>query len=217
MAEKEWKDQARKEFDDWADEYDDSVLQKYLFEPAHNELIRVIPQLGSRRVLDIGCGTGVLAMNLAATGDDMHIEGLDLSESMIRVAREKATHPERMNFSVGDSEELPFDDASFDCITCSNSFHHYPRPEKVLAGFRRVLAPGGSVLVVDGDRDQVWGFFIFEVVVRIYEGMKVHHHKRSEFTPLLTDAGFGEISFTKIPVRWPLPMPLMLVRGQVAK
>ena len=217
MGKHHWKDRAREEFDDWAEEYDSSVLQKYLFEPAHNALLEQVEARGVSTILDIGCGTGVFARRVAGVLEHCRISGLDLSSEMIRVAQEKATHPERMQFTEGDSEKLSFDDSSFDCVSCSNSFHHYPHPDRVLAEFHRVLVPGGHVMIVDGDRDEAYGFVVFQGIVRLYEGRSVHHHKRTEFQGLLGDAGFESVDFTKVPVRWPLPLPLVLVEGRAVK
>ena len=217
MGEHRWKGRARNEFDDWAAEYDDSILQKYLFEPAHNALLEQVDANGIRDILDIGCGTGVFARRIVAAFEDATVEGLDLSQEMIRVAREKTTDCGRMKFTVGDSEHLPFDDGAFDCVTCSNSFHHYPHPKRVLAQFRRVLKPGGRALVVDGDRDDAYGLVVFQGIVRLYEGRSVHHHRRAEFQTLFSDAGFESVSFTKVPVRWPLPLPLVVAQGRAAK
>ena len=217
MTEHHWKDQARREFDQWSAEYDKSVLQKYLFAPAHNALLEELAAAPGRRVLDIGCGTGVFARRVAEALPEWTVAGLDISEGMIEVANEKVTGDGCISFAVGDSEKLSFEDASFDVVTCSNSFHHYPKPDIVLGEFRRVLAPGGCVMIVDGMVDHWWGNFLFQSIIRIYEGGKVHHHTRKEFEGLLHSAGFGSATFTPIPVRWPLPMPLVLVKGLADK
>jgi len=217
MTEHHWKDQARREFDQWSAEYDKSVLQKYLFAPAHNALLDDLAADPAQRVLDIGCGTGVFARRVAGALPECTVTGLDISEGMIRVANEKMADGERMTFTVGDSEKLPFDDASFDVVTCSNSFHHYPKPDVVLGEFLRVLAPGGRAMIVDGLVDHWWGNFLFQFIIRLYEGGKVHHHSRKEFESLLGEAGFGSVTFTSVPVRWPLPMPVVLVKGLADK
>ena len=214
MTEHHWKNQARQEFDQWSAEYDKSVLQKYLFAPAHDALLADLATSPARRVLDIGCGTGVFARRVAEALPKCNVAGLDISEGMIQVANEKVTDDERMSFTVGDSEKLPFEDGSFDVITCSNSVHHYPKPDVVLGEFRRVLAPGGRAMIVDGMVNHWWGNFLFQFIIRIYEGGKVHHHNRKEFEGLLSAAGLGSVTLTPIPVRWPLPMPLVLVKGR---
>ena len=217
MARNEWKDRARKEFDDWAGEYDKSVLQKYLFAPAHNALLDEVASDGKKRLLDIGCGTGVFAKRATELIDGIHVQGLDISEEMIRVAEEKATDDGRLLFTVGDSEHLPFDDNTFDAVTCSNSFHHYPRPTVVLKEFHRVLAPDGHVMIVDGRVNDPWGWCVFQVGVRFYEGWQVWHPSQKYFSRLLCDADFDPVIFRNVPVRWPFPLPLVLVKGRAQK
>ena len=57
-----------------------------------------------------------------------------------------------VKFLLGDCENLPFDDNSFDVITCSHSFHHYPNPEKFFASVKRVLKPKGRLIIQDNTK-----------------------------------------------------------------
>jgi len=73
--------------------------------------------------------------------DDKSLYGIDLSEKMLEVAKEKLGN--RVNLILGDSEQLPFSDSFFDVVYCNDSFHHYPAPDKVLSEVCRVLKPVG--------------------------------------------------------------------------
>lgn len=75
------------------------------------------------------------------------ITGADLSEKMIETVNKK--HMEGVRFVAGDCESLSFADSSFDVVTCSMSFHHYPNPEKFFASLHRVLRPGGRFILRD--------------------------------------------------------------------
>ena len=66
---------------------------------------------------------------------------------MIEGAKNK--NLEGVNWVVGDCENLPFEENSFDAIICSNSFHHYPNPEKFFESAKRVLRPGGRLILQD--------------------------------------------------------------------
>ena len=73
--------------------------------------------------------------------------GIDLTPRMIEVARAKGLPG--VEWVVGDCENLPFDENSFDVIICSNSFHHYPNPQKFFDSAQRVLRPGGRLILQD--------------------------------------------------------------------
>ena len=73
--------------------------------------------------------------------------GVDLSHKMIAVAEKKRL--EGVQFTVGDCEALPFSDSSFDVITCSMSFHHYPNPDKFFQNVSHVLRKNGRLVLRD--------------------------------------------------------------------
>ena len=98
-------------------------------------------------LLDVGCGTGPMIELLAKEYPDRRYTGLDLTPKMIEVA--KAKRLPNAEFFVGDSENLPFADESFDAVICANSFHHYPNPQKFFDGAARVLRPGGRLVLRD--------------------------------------------------------------------
>ena len=101
-----------------------------------------------RKVLDVGCGTGLMCAKLAASGRE--VVGVDLSTAMIQRARRQA-HP-NIHFVRGDAEALPVDDESFDAVVNLISFHHYARPARAAAEFRRALRPGGRLILIAFDR-----------------------------------------------------------------
>ena len=76
-----------------------------------------------------------------------HYTGIDLTPKMIEVA--KAKNLEGVNWVVGDCEDLPFEESSFDAVICSNSFHHYPDPQRFFHSVKRVLRPGGRLILQD--------------------------------------------------------------------
>ncbi len=92
-------------------------------------------------------GTGAMLHLLSRDCPGNNYTGLDLSEKMIEVAKRKQI--KGLNFVVGDCEELSFADESFDVVTCSMSFHHYPNPEKFFANLKKVLRPGGRFILRD--------------------------------------------------------------------
>lgn len=106
-----------------------------------------------QRVLDVGCGTGTLALAAVdAVGPEGRVEGIDPSPEMIARARSKATTRGRAaNFQVASIASLPFSDRCFDAVLSSLMFHHLSEPlqESGLAEIHRVLAPGGRLTIID--------------------------------------------------------------------
>lgn len=95
------------------------------------------------RVLEIGCGTGIITMGVAARV--AHIEAIDISPEMISVARGKAEADSRDNvtFRVSDGYSLPFDVGSFDVVLAFNVLHLVDKPKQLLGEAHRLLKPGG--------------------------------------------------------------------------
>ena len=120
-------------------------------EPEAPELLARLADLATRsRVLDAGCGAGVpVARALAARHE---VLGVDISPVQVALARESV--PEA-TFQTGDISALDLADASFDAVVCYYAIIHVPREdhERTLAGFRRVLVPGGLLLVCMGSGD----------------------------------------------------------------
>ena len=191
------KRQAAHEFTRWSESYDRSVLQWLLFGPSHRAMIRRIGAVAGDRplkVLDVGCGTGVFAARLREAVPLARVWGIDLVPGMLRKGADRwKRHAEGVQPVQGDSERLPFADGSFDVITCANSFHHYPHQEHAVREMRRVLRPGGRLMIVDGYRDAPWGWLIYDVCVANVEGA-VHHASANRFRELFTQAGLTAIA-----------------------
>ncbi len=98
-------------------------------------------------LLDCGCGTGPMISLLHEKDQTKHYTGLDITPRMIEVA--KAKNLSGVDWVVGDCENLPFEDNSFDAIICSNSFHHYPNPQRFFDSAMRVLRPNGRLILQD--------------------------------------------------------------------
>jgi SAM-dependent methyltransferase len=96
------------------------------------------------KVLDVGCGTGVVALTAARRGAD--VCGLDLTPELLAVARENAELAElRVEWREGDVEALPYADDSFDVVVSQFGHMFAPRPEVAIREMLRVLRPGGRI------------------------------------------------------------------------
>jgi len=206
------KQHARAHFERWALSYDRSWLNELVFFPAVRACQMEIARWQTPRgnvpfhVLDVGCGTGSLLALLARHARAERLVGLDYADAMIRRAAEKFANSEyagKLHAVRGDSERLPFGEHSFDVVTCCNSFHHYPHQAEAIRSFRRVLRPGGLLLLIDGFRDNVIGWVVFDVGVALVE-KHVHHASWSELREMIGAAGFVETQQRKMNVLAPL-------------
>lgn len=215
---REWvKHHARGEFENWAASYDRSWLNELVFFPSiracQEETERWLAGFAPPRfdLLDVGCGTGNLLLTLARHPRAGRLVGLDFSRNMARSLAAKITRlshgpahvPAQIHAVMGDSERLPFSSHSFDVLTCCNSFHHYPHQPAVVAEFRRVLRPGGIAVIIDGFRDNVVGWIVFDVLVAGVE-RHVHHAPWSQVRDMALAAGFTAVRQRKLNVLAPL-------------
>ena len=95
-------------------------------------------------VLDVACGPGFLTMEFAKHCAD--VVGVDATDALIELARAEAARRGLGNirFEPGDAEHLPSQDGMFEIVSCRAAFHHFSRPERVLAEMARVTAPAGE-------------------------------------------------------------------------
>ena len=153
----------------------DAVVQydkgaRYYMMPEYKYFVYKLLRRGIRsgRVLDIGTGSGRLAIELAkAKGTDFHITGIDVSDDMLCLAREnarKAGVADRVEFILGNAADMPFPDGSFDLVISYASLHHWFRPEDVFTESQRVAARDAMIMIRDNRRvygNKFWEAFIW--------------------------------------------------------
>ena len=182
----------------WARFYDVvSWLMSFGRAPAIRRRIVALAQpAAGEKVLDVGCGTGTLAIALRAkVGPGGEVVGLDAAPEMIAVAREKAAkRGADIDFRVGLIEEMPFPDDCFDLVLSSFMLHHLPGDvrQEGLAEIRRVLKPGGRFLVVDLAVHS--DSFVGHVMTLFGHA---EQSNASELRAIMDDAGFSEAEILK--------------------
>jgi len=113
--------------------------------------------------VDLGCGAGQLVMEMARKAPGLHMTGIDLSQKMLADARQAAQRlglEDRVDFRLGNVEQIPFPDQSLDLVISTASLHHWTDPMKVLNEVDRVLKPGGAYYVLDLRRDMALPFYL---------------------------------------------------------
>jgi SAM-dependent methyltransferase len=128
---------------DWANIQEGTAL------PVYEAVLERTGVTSGTRYLDVGCGAGMAAQLAAARG--AQVSGIDAAAALLEIARQRTPGGD---FRQGDLEVLPFDDRSFDVVTGFNSFQYAGNPVVALSEARRVIRPGGTVVVMTwGDPD----------------------------------------------------------------
>lgn len=148
------KEQVEQMFDTISGNYDglNRVISLGTDTSWRKKVIKMVAAAKPNSVLDIATGTGDLAIKFATETGASKIIGLDLSEGMLSVAKKKIegkSLSEKLEFVKGDSENLPFEDNSFDAITVSFGIRNFENLEKGLSEILRVLAPKGLFVILE--------------------------------------------------------------------
>jgi ubiquinone/menaquinone biosynthesis C-methylase UbiE len=164
----------------------------------------VEPAAGDR-ALDLACGTGALTRILAGrVGPNGSVTGLDLSDGMLAVARSQdgSDGAAPVEYVQGSAEELPFDDAWFDEITCQQGLQFFPDRPGALREARRVLAPGGqAAFACWTEMPDHAGFWALAESAAAHGGPELRQVQRQpyslsdpgEMRRLLEEAGFSDV------------------------
>lgn len=148
------KQQVTKMFDTISGNYDglNRVISFGIDIQWRKKVVKIVHATNPQSILDIATGTGDLAINLAQENKAAKIVGLDISAGMLEVGKQKVADKnlnDRIEMVLGDSEQLPFEDESFDAITVAFGVRNFEDLEKGLAEIYRVLKKGGTFVVLE--------------------------------------------------------------------
>lgn len=170
----------------WAPTYDEGHRPNPMFladEPILQELIKALP---SGRALDAACGTGRWARFLVEAGHQ--VTGVDVSTEMLDVSRSRVP---QADFRLGSIETLPFQDSTFDSVTCALALTHLKTLDDAFREFSRVLVPGGTFVL--SDVHPFFTAFGFHAFYTVEDGtqpfVRNNHHPLSMYAGALSSAG----------------------------
>ena len=194
---KDYEALSKKHFDAQAAEYDarDTVYYSREGKISCRDIAAQIKDAPYEALLDVGCGTGFL-IDLLAQQRLARYVGLDLSPEMLRMARQKQIPG--TDFINGSADSLPFPDGSFDIVTCSQSFHHYPYPEKAMAEALRVLKPGGLYILSDTGIGGIGGWIDNHILFKLARSGDCHTTDRKGIARMMEKTGFTVVDSRQI-------------------
>jgi len=183
----------------WLTPFYDSLLKWGMREESiKSRLIERAKIQPGQRVLDLGCGTGTLAVMIKQSAPEAQVTGLDGDEQVLAIARTKAERAKvNIQLDHGLSYQLPYPDQSFDVVVSSFVIHHLTSEDKVrtFKEVRRVLRPDGWFHILDFGRPvnlltraQMLVFKMFEQTADNFNG---------RIPSMLKEAGFDSISETE--------------------
>jgi ubiquinone/menaquinone biosynthesis C-methylase UbiE len=131
-------------FDLWSYVYDAPPVQRLTYRPVQDAVMQALRSAPPARILDVGCGTGLLTMRLVRELPGSRVVGCDFSPGMLRQAHAQGG---TLPWVRADAQRLPFAGGSFDAIVSTEAFHWFPEPDAALAEFHRVLGEHGRLLI----------------------------------------------------------------------
>ena len=142
------------DFDENASRRAEAIYQTRDMVEARRRTIEALGLAAGARVLDLGSGPGLFADEMAQmVGPTGCVRGVDLSESMIEIARARCADSPQVDFQIGDAISLPFGDGDFDACVSVQTLEFVADVDAALREIHRVLKPGGRLAVSDAD----WG------------------------------------------------------------
>ncbi|TVL43137.1 class I SAM-dependent methyltransferase [Brachyspira hyodysenteriae] len=146
---KDYEKLSKEHFNKQASIYDerDTIYYSKYGKISCNYVSEYLKNIDYNKLLDIGSGTGYLINMLKKYKATAEFYGLDLSEEMINISKSK--NIKDAEFILGSANKLPFNDNTFDIVTCIQSFHHYPYPDEAMKEVYRVLKKGGIYILSD--------------------------------------------------------------------
>jgi len=215
------KDQVATMFNNISKNYDDlnRVISFGIDISWRKKVVQIVSKNNPQQILDIATGTGDLALMMSTLAPEKII-GLDISEGMLSVGKEKISKAQlndKIEMVVGDSEDIPYADNTFDAITVSFGVRNFANLDKGLGEIRRVLKSGGILVILETSNPTKFPFkqgykfytsFILPVIGKLFSKDKIAYSYLSEsanffpfgeaFNNILKKNGFINTTYTPV-------------------
>lgn len=194
---KDYEKLSKEHFNRQASIYDekDTIYYSKYGKISCNYVSEYLKNIDYNKLLDIGSGTGYL-INMLKDKEMTEFYGLDLSEEMIKIAESK--NIKNAQFILGSANKLPFDDDTFDVVTCIQSFHHYPYPNEAMREAYRVLKKGGVYILSDTGVGGIAAWIDNHILFKIMKSGDCHTENKEGISKLMIKNGFEVIDKKQI-------------------
>jgi arsenite methyltransferase len=195
----------QQEFNRWADDGEGAKMERHHLDITKKTMRRMDLDT-AQRVLDLGCGSGWATRLLARTVADAtrgpgQVVGVDISDEMVRRARDESKDLGNATFVVGSAAEIPWEASFFDKVLSVESFYYYPDQDRALDELFRVMAPRGRLFIlINLYKDNPYSL---QWVAKLK--VAVHIRSAEEYKELLEKHGFENVEYTQIPDDTPTP------------
>ena len=193
------------EFNRWAAEGEGEKMERHHLDITEKTM-RLMELRPGERVLDLGCGSGWATRLLARmVGDGPEgfgqVVGVDVSDEMVRQARETSKDFENVLYVWGSAQQIPWEENYFDKVLSVESFYYYPDQDRALTELFRVMAPRGRLFIlINLYKDNIYS-------LQWVDKLKVPVHVRTEaeYVELLKKHAFENVEARRIPDDTPTP------------
>ncbi len=187
-----------KEFSALAPEYEENRLADW-YRAHAEEILQLCPSLSAGDILDVGCGTGHFLRTYVRDNPGVRAVGLDISENMVTVARQKAHDAglRQIEFIHADWENLDpglLKAYDFKIIVCANAFHYFVQPQAATHQLYEQLQDGGELYLLERNKARSVLTFIWGVLHKILIKDQVVFYKTSELLDIGKTAGFRKVT-----------------------
>ena len=200
MTEQTPNEQLREEFNRWADAGKGESMEHEHW-PVTRPVVERMQIAPTDNILDVGCGAGWLSRILATRASEGRVVGMDISDEMVRHARQKSGDFGNLVFVTGGVEEIPWEAHFFDHVISVESSYYWADPGKGISELHRVLREDGAAWILinfyrDNPYCHQWAEKL-QVPVRLLSA--------AEWEGLFREAGFAEVGHDLIPDPTPTP------------